>query len=887
VNAHARSHRARGTGASQKTAKTRTRLGWAAGVFSVLAAGLLLWTLPASSQQSALSIAPKPGEWRYTYGDLGSTRYSPLDQINKDNVQDLRIAWRWKSDNFGYPPEYKNENTPIMVNGVLYFGAGWERDIVAIDAATGRTLWTWHPDEGERAEKSPRKTSGRGVGYWTDGKEERIFTVTVGFHLVALDAKTGLPVPSFGNNGVVDLMSELNQPGNHISEIGNTSPPTVVGNVVIVPPSHENVTTLSMRHTRGDVMAFDVRTGKKLWTFHTIPQKGEYGNDTWKDNSWTYTGHTGVWAPISVDPELGYAYLPVETPTNDYYGGHRLGNDLFGNSLVCVDVKTGKRIWDFQISHHDIWDYDLPAAPILADITVDGKPVKAVVQLTKQSFAYVFDRVTGKPVWPIVERPVPQSDVPGEATSPTQPFPTKPPAYDRQSPITENDVVDFTPELKAEALEMLKQYRNGPLYTPASRAMPGGTKGTLQSPSGGGGSMWEGGVFDPETGVLYVSSISTVRVLTLAKNPKSDMNFSDVRGMPPLLVQGVPILKPPYGRITAIDLNKGEPLWMIPNGEPPRRISSLPALHGVQLPKTGSPSRADMLVTKTLLFAGEGWGGEPVFRAYDKATGAVVWERQIPGVATGLPMTYMLNGKQYIVFSAGDQETGEPAEMIAFTLADRPATPAAQAQAPAEGAPAAQAGGNGAENTLTPEEAAEGWISLFDGRTLTGWWPSGKAVWRVEDGTISVTPGPGVTGFLRTTRSFSDFELKGDFWPEKRASNSGFFLRCPSSELGVGAFTCYEVNIFDESPLYPTGSVTYVQSTMPGPPVDNSGKWNSFDITADGSHLIVTLNGQITADTRDSKLTAGTIGLQAAGSGVLRFRNIKIRPIGGTHDDSQ
>jgi hypothetical protein len=357
--------------------------------------------------------------------------------------------------------------------------------------------------------------------------------------------------------------------------------------------------------------------------------------------------------------------------------------------------------------------------------------------------------------------------------------------------------------------------------------------------------------------------------------------------MPPLLVQGVPILKPPYGRITAIDLNKGEPLWMIPNGEPPRRISSLPALHGVQLPKTGSPSRADMLVTKTLLFAGEGWGGEPVFRAYDKATGAVAWERQIPGVATGLPMTYMLNGKQYIVFSAGDQETGEPAEMIAFTLADRPATPAAQAQAPAEGAPAAQAGGNGAENTLTPEEAAEGWISLFDGRTLTGWWPSGKAVWRVEDGTISVTPGPGVTGFLRTTRSFSDFELKGDFWPEKRTSNSGFFLRCPSSELGVGAFTCYEVNIFDESPLYPTGSVTYVQSTMPGPPVDNSGKWNSFDITADGSHLIVKLNGQITADTRDSKLTSGTIGLQAAGSGVLRFRNIKIRPIGGTHDDSQ
>ena len=558
---------------------TRRRFRYIGFLLSLIVAAPLFWSLPGMSQQSARSAIPKPGEWRYTYGDLLGTRYSPLDQINKDNVKDLKIAWRWKSDNFSSPTEYKNENTPIMVNGVLYMAAGRQRAVVAIDAATGRTLWMWNLDEGERAEKSPRKTSGRGVSYWTDGKEERIFVVTIGFRLVALNAKTGLPVQSFGSNGIVDLMNELGQPGDHTGEIANTSPPTVVNDVVIIPPSHEDITTKSMKHTRGDVMAFDARTGKKLWTFHTIPQKGEFGNDTWQNDSWTYTGHTGVWAPISVDPELGYAYLPVETPTNDYYGGHRLGNGLFGNSLVCIDVKTGKRIWHYQITHHDIWNHDLTAAPILANINVDGKPVKAVVQLTKQAYAYVFDRVTGKPVWPIEERPAPESDVPGEIASATQPHPTKPPAYDRQAPITENDLIDFTPELKARALQVLKQYRNGPLFTPASLATPDGTKGTIFLPGSAGGSLWEGGAFDPETGILYAGSRTGLAALTLAKDPNSDMRYSQVRGGgADLLVHGVPILKPPYGRITAINLNKGEQLWTIPNGETPKAISSLPAL---------------------------------------------------------------------------------------------------------------------------------------------------------------------------------------------------------------------------------------------------------------------------------------------------------------------
>src|SRR6266581_1695633 len=431
---------------------------------SLILSVVAVWTLPARSQEKAeLSVTAKPGEWRYLNSDPQATRYSPLDQINRDNFKELKIAWRWKP---AIPPAlsslggtaqsngdptlaiYRSEATPIMVGGVLYESAGGQRVVVAIDAGTGKQLWRWDGiDEHGRDRKAPRRNAGRGVAYWTDGREARIFVITTGFYLVALDAKTGVPVKSFGVDGVVDLMKELNVDFDHVTRIGNSSPAMVYKDTIIVPPAlEEGFVPSSMRNTPGYVMAFDAHSGKQKWVFHTIPKNGELGADSWEENSNGYTGNTGVWAPISVDPELGYAYLPVESPTNDYYGGHRRGSNLFANSVVCVDMETGKRIWHYQITHHDIWNYDLSSAPTLVNMTVDGRPVKALVQLSKQSYAYVLDRVTGQPIWPFEERPAPASDVPGERASPTQPHPTKPPAYEYQGYV-ESDLIDFTPEL--------------------------------------------------------------------------------------------------------------------------------------------------------------------------------------------------------------------------------------------------------------------------------------------------------------------------------------------------------------------------------------------------------------------------------------------------------
>jgi quinoprotein glucose dehydrogenase len=453
--------------------------------------------------------------------DPQSTRYSPLDQISKDNFKDLKVAWRWQPAIGPAPPAlggtaqgngdptlaiYRNESTPIMVHGVLYTAMGGQRVVAAVDAATGRQLWMWTGmDEHGRDRYAPRRNAGRGVAYWTDGRDERIFVVTTGFYLVALDAKTGVPVPSFGVDGAVDLMAELHVDFDHVSHIGSSSPPMVYKDTVIVPPSlEEGFTPPSMRNTPGYVMAFDAHSGQQKWSFHTVPKPGEPGGETWENGSNIYTGNTGVWAPISVDPELGYAYLPVGTPTNDYYGGHRPGSNLFANSVVCLDVETGKMIWHYQITHHDIWNYDLPSAPALVNMTVDGRSVRALMQLTKQGFAYVLDRVTGQPVWPFEERPVPASDVPGEKAWPTQPHPTKPPAYEYQGYV-ENDLIDFTPELRAEAVKIANQYRLGPVFTPASEIKPNGTKGTWYNPGGTGGSLWQGGGFDPDTNYFYIS----------------------------------------------------------------------------------------------------------------------------------------------------------------------------------------------------------------------------------------------------------------------------------------------------------------------------------------------------------------------------------------------
>lgn len=633
--------------------------------------GCVLSSLPLQGQQGATN-----GQWRFFSGDAGATRYSPLDQITRENVQSLRVAWTWKSDNFSSPPEIRSQTTPIMVNGVLYFTAGSRRAVVAADAGTGETLWMWKIDEGLRYEKAPRKNSGRGVAYWTDGGDGRIFTVTPGFQLVALDARTGQQVAGFGQNGIVDLYEELGitlDPSGKTVPIGNSSPPVVCRDVVIVGPAFaEQSRPTSPRQTPGDVMAFDVRTGKKRWTFHTIARPGEFGARTWQKGSNEFTGHAGVWTPFSADEELGYVYLPVEDGTSDYYGGHRPGANLFASSLVCVDARTGKRVWHQQIVHHDIWDYDVVGTPVLLDIRVNGKPVKAVLQATKQAFLYVFDRVAGEPIWPIEERPVPQTDVPGEWTSPTQPFPTKPPAFDRQG-ITTDDLIDFTPELRQQAIEALKPYRIGPLYTPPALAESSdGTKGTIGLPGNLGGANWESTAADPETGYFYVSSITrpTRFALVRPSAAESDMSYFGLALNPPQPdVEGLPFIKPPYGRITAYDMNRGEIVWQIANGDTRPVFKNHPKLQGITVPRTGGNWRSSILVTRTMLFVGEGWGGPPMFRAIDKMTGQILWETEIPaGPSSGLPMTYMHKGRQYVVIAAGNPETRTPSQLVAFAL---------------------------------------------------------------------------------------------------------------------------------------------------------------------------------------------------------------------------
>ena len=648
----------------------------------LLATLVVAWSVGVASQTT---VPPATGEWRYYAGDAGSRNYSPLDQINPENVKNLRIAWRWKTDNFGPIPEFNFEVTPLMVGGVLYATAGTRRDVVAIDGATGETLWMWRYDDGLRGEVAPlRAGGGRGVAFWTDGKSERILHVTRGYRLVALDAKTGRLIPEFGKYGIVDLHEDLDRPAPPPGQIGLSSPPLVIGDIVIVGAALARSST--KEYIAGFVRGYNVRTGKREWIFRTIPRPGEVGNETWEDNSWSYTGHTGVWAPMSADLELGYVYLPVETPTNDNYGGHRSGDNLFAESLVCLDAKTGKRIWHFQLVHHGLWDYDIPSAPILVDSVVAGKNIKAVAQLTKQGFVYVFDRTNGQPVWPIEERRVPQSDVPGERTSPTQPFPTKPAAFERQG-LTEDNLIDFTPEIKAEALRIAKQYRMGPLFTPPSVATPNDTKGTWFLPAGPGGANWPGGAVDPETGMLYIPSISSASANALTSDPKSNMKYSGGwvggfggagRATTPTRgdqgPQGLPMVKPPWGRITAIDLNTGDHVWMVPNGDTPDYVRNHPALRGLTIPRTGQPGRAGVMVTKTLLFAGEGNGlfasppgaGGPMLRAYDKRTGAVISEFKLPANQGGVPMSYMLGGKQYIVVAVGAQ--GHPGELVALSL---------------------------------------------------------------------------------------------------------------------------------------------------------------------------------------------------------------------------
>jgi len=620
-----------------------------------------------SSAAHAQQGAPN-GEWMTYGGDAGHTRYSALDQIDASNVANLEIAWRWNGRNFGPNPFAQNQTTPLMIDGMLYATVGMRRAVVAIDPATGETIWTWTMDEGERLAQAPRPNSGRGVAYWSDGRgDDRIYVITPGYHLAALDAHTGYPIEGFAGSGVLDL-NENHRTRDGISlvgTIGASSPPAVIGDVIVVGSAHHvGMRPPSMVNTPGDVRGFDARTGELLWTFHTIPEPGEAGVETWLEDSWSYTGNAAVWAQISWDAETGVVYLPTEAATGDYYGGHRPGNNLYSTSVVALDASTGEMEWYFQTIHHDIWDWDNPTNPILADLTIDGRPRQIVAQITKQGFVFVFDRVTGEPIWPIEERPVPQTDAPGEWTSPTQPFPTKPAPFERQG-FTEDDLIDFTPEIRQRALEIAEQFRWGPLYTPPSlRDGPDGKQGTITLPAATGGANWEGAVLDPETGYLYIPSVTAPSFLSLAEGgASSDMNYVAGGGRGNL-APGVSIVKPPWGRITAIDLTTGDHAWMVPNGRTPDYVAERLGIDPSLVPETGKPARANLMVTRTLLFSGE--GVDPIFRALDKATGETIAEIELPGATTSNPMTYMHEGRQYIVVAVS--EGGQPSELVALRL---------------------------------------------------------------------------------------------------------------------------------------------------------------------------------------------------------------------------
>jgi len=708
--------------------------------FVPVAVALVALTASVSGQ-SGYQPSTAKGDWTHYTADVRGTKYIPLDQINASNFNQLEVAWRLKTDNLGTRPEYKLEGTPIAIKGVLYATAGTRRSVIAVDGASGEILWTHRYPEGKRGAAAPRQLSGRGLSYWTDGKgDERVIYVTPGYRMIALNAKTGQPVPSFGKDGIVDLkVGVVYGDGKQIDletgEIGLHSTPTVVKDVILVGSAmKEGMTVTTHNNTKGLARAFDAKTGKLLWTFNTIPRPGEFGNDTWLNNSWAINGNTGVWTQITVDEELGLVYLPVESPTSDYYGGKRPGDNLFGESLVCVDLKTGQRKWHFQFVHHPIWDHDMSSAPLIADVTIEGKPRKVVAVPSKQAFVYVFDRVTGEPIWPIVETPVPQGDVPGEWYAKTQPIPTKPPAYGRPGMKIPEDVIDFTPELRAQAMEMLKRYKWGPntfpysgtLYNPPIVGDVNGLIGAINIGNASGGTNWPGGGYDPETHIVYAqANTSSFSPESVAPPPAG---FSDIPyqagtiGQPFRVreaagtgtyadaerprpepapqaqpsaakpgaaqtnnpqpaastfargtVDGLSFLKPPYGVLAAVDLTKGDLLWQVPHGDTPDNVRNHPKLKGLDIPKTGQGGSVGLAITKTLVILGDpqvtttpDHPRGAMLRAYDKKTGKEMGAVWMPAPQSGSPMTYMANGKQYIVVAvSGGNYSGE---YIAFRV---------------------------------------------------------------------------------------------------------------------------------------------------------------------------------------------------------------------------
>ena len=712
-----------------------------------------IFLVASDAQGPALVRGNAPGEWRYWGADQWSTRYSPLDQINASNFDSLGVAWVWPAGAMGADEYYRT--TPLYANGRLFTVATTRRVTAAIDPRRGETLWMWRLDEGIRWQKAPRQFAGRGLSYWTDGRgNERVLVVTPGYHLASLDAKTGVPDPKFGKNGVVDLMEGLGLPivplavddtGSFIiSDLGRarkakpgekwdpitrtgadgtvgidpdmgqvaaSSPPIVVGDILIVGSSHiHGYYPTRLKNLPGWIRGFDIRTGKQLWKFNLVPQPGEFGAETWENGSKIGTdgvGKNDAWAPYSADAELGLVYIPVGMPLSDEYGGHRPGNNLYGNSIVALDVKTGQRKWHFQMVHHDIWDYDTPMAPNLMDVTINGQPRKIVIQLTKQGWPYVFDRVTGAPIWPIEEKPVLQSEVPKEKTSPTQPIPTKPAPYAQQG-LLETDLIDYTPAIRDSALKLAKQCRMGPYYIPPSPNVGGQYHCSWYAPGASGGvNIDGGGAVDPETGMFYVGSISPLSTTEVGKDPCSEFDFTQYpgnqqncgrlgavvqpgqtaparggaaggrggggggRGGPSTTIGGVSIVKPKeFGGITAYDMQTGDKKWWIPNGGKMVPVTSNdPLFAGVTLPpRAASSGHAQVITTKSLVIYGSGrQGGAPgdtLLYAVDKATGKQVGAVKIPGKTSAVPMTFMHEGRQYIVFATG---AGRNASLVALT----------------------------------------------------------------------------------------------------------------------------------------------------------------------------------------------------------------------------
>ncbi len=651
-------------------------------ITAVLGLSLLVGTpAPVTAQQGATN-----GEWRSYGGDLGSTKYSPLDQIDATNFSSLQLDWRWQSADGALDLDAIREEvprvqfrmfqaTPLMVDGVLYISTALHQ-VAAIDAATGETLWVHDPEMYLNARPTHFYNS-RGVAYWEDGDDRRIFFGTHEAYLLALDAATGEPIADFGDNGRADLMASIpradrGQTGRRGSNLMGVASPPIVARDVIVTPNIISDGAIAKEAPPGWIKGIDARTGETKWMFRTVPQADDFGADSWLNESWRYSGNTNVWSFLSVDDENGYVYLPTGTPTGDYYGGHRIGDNLFAESIVALDILTGQRMWHFQAVHHGVWDYDFPAAPNLADIRVGGVEVPALAQVSKQGFTYVFDRITGEPVWPIEERPVAtDSDMEGEVLSPTQPFPTQPPPFEYQG-VTIDDLVDFTPEIREMAVEAVKNFRLGPLFSPPTLSYEGGMQGTIQRPHVGGGANWSGAAVDPETGLLYVPSANRFSVIKYyTPDPADGGNLRYVfqglaAGIQPRMPEGLPLLKPPYTRMTAIDLNTGEHAWMQPLGDGDR-LRNHPRLRDLDLPPLGGDGKGGPLLTRTLLINALTAGGTddgPRLVAWDKATGELLGSVDLPAAAIGTPMTYMLDGAQYVALTIG----GDIPELVAFRL---------------------------------------------------------------------------------------------------------------------------------------------------------------------------------------------------------------------------